>query len=60
MGRKGEFKERTRSDQRIREGVSKGYGRHGVTRARRRNIPMERIAGKIYGKKIIQMVRQVI
>jgi len=60
MGRKGEFKEHTRSDRRIREGVSKGYGRHGVTRVRRRNIPMERIAGKIYGKEIIRMVRQAI
>jgi len=60
MGRKGKFKERTRSNQRIREGVSKGYGRRGAVRAQRRNILTGRIARKIYGKEIIRMVRQVI
>jgi len=33
MGRKGEFKECTRSGQRIRERISKRYGRYGMERA---------------------------
>jgi len=32
MERKGEFKEHTRSNQRIREGILKGYGRCGTAR----------------------------
>jgi len=60
MGKKGEFKERTRNSQRIRERISKRYRRHGVARAQRRNVPIERIARKIYSKEIIWVVRQAI
>jgi len=33
LGRKGEFRERKRSDQRIQERVSMRYERHGTVRA---------------------------
>jgi len=33
MGRKREFEEYTRSNQRIRERISTGYGRYDATRA---------------------------
>ena len=33
------------------------YRRHSVARARRGNIPTERIAGKIYSKEIIWVVK---
>jgi len=36
------------------------YGRCGTARARERDVPMRGIAGKIYGKEVIQMVRQAI
>jgi len=38
MGRKGEFGECKRSNQRIREGILMGYGRYGKTRTQERNI----------------------
>jgi len=60
LGRKREFRECKRSDQRIRERVSARYGRCDTTRARRRNVPTGRITGKIYGKEIIWVVRQAI
>ena len=53
LGRKGEFEEHKRSDQRIQERISARYGRHGKTRMRRNNVQTRRIAGKIYGKEII-------
>jgi len=36
------------------------YERYGAARARRRDVPMERIARNIYGKEIIQVVRQAV
>jgi len=60
MGRKGEFKERVRSNQRIGERISTGYERCGATRARRRDVPMKRTTREVYGKEVVQMVRQAI
>jgi len=57
MGRKGEFKECRRSGQRIQERIPTRYGRCSKTGIRRRNVPTGRIAGKIYGKEIIWVVR---
>jgi len=36
------------------------YERYGAARARRRDIPIGRIAGNIYSKEIIQVVRQAV
>jgi len=38
LGRKGEFKEYKRNNQRIQEGISTRYGRHSETRIRERNV----------------------
>jgi len=53
LGRKGEFRERKRSDQRIRKRILERHRRCGVARVRRRNILTGRIARKIYGKEVI-------
>ena len=60
MGRKGEFKECARSNQRIRERISTGYRRCDATRVRRRDVPMKRTTREVYGKEVVQMVRQAI
>jgi len=36
------------------------HGRRGIARKRRENVPTGRIAGKIYGKEVIWIVRQAI
>ena len=36
------------------------HGKCGAARVQRRNVLMGRIAGKIYGKETIQVVRQAI
>jgi len=53
MGRKREFGERKRSSQKIREGISTKYRRHGMARAQRRDVLTGRTARKIYSKKAI-------
>jgi len=60
MGRKREFKECARSNQRIQERISTGYGRYGMTRARRRDVPMKRTTREVYDKEVVQIVRQAI
>jgi len=60
MGRKGEFEECVRSNQRIRERILMRYRRCGVTRVRRRNVPTRRTTRKIYGEKVVWMVRQAV
>jgi len=60
MGKKGEFEECTRSNQRIRERVSMGYGRCGATRAQKRDVPTRRTTREVYGEEVVQMVRQAI
>jgi len=60
MGRKGELEECARSNQRIQERVSTGYGRCGIARAQRRNVPMRRTTRKIHGENIVWMVRQAV
>jgi len=60
LGRKGEFEECTRGNQRIRERVLMGYGRCGVARARRRNVLMKRTSREVYSEKVVWMVRQAI
>jgi len=60
LGRKGEFRECKRSDQRIREGILTRYRRRGAARTQKRNVPTGRTARKIHGKEVIRMVRQVI
>jgi len=57
MGRKGEFKECARSNRRIRERISTGYGRCGTIRAQRRDVPTKRTTREVYGKEVIRMVR---
>jgi len=57
LGEKRKFEECKGSDQRIQERVLTRPRRYGKTRAQGRNIQKERIARKIYGKKIIWMVR---
>jgi len=37
-----------------------GYGRCGVTRARRRNVPTKRTTREVYGEEVVWMVRQAI
>jgi len=37
-----------------------GYGRHGTTRAQRRDIPTGRITREVHGEDVIRMVGQEI
>jgi len=60
MGRKGEFEEYTRGNQRIRERIPMGYRRCGVIRARRRNVLTRRTSRKVHGEEVVWMVRQTI
>jgi len=53
LGRKGEFRECKRSNRRIQKRISARHERCGAARAGRGNVLTERIARKIYGKKII-------
>jgi len=59
IGRKEKFKECTRSSQRIRERIPMRYGRCSKTGIRRRNVLTWRIAGKIYSKEIIWVVKNI-
>jgi len=60
IGRKEEFEECARSNQRIQERVPTGYGRCGVIRAQRRNVLTKRTTGEVYGEEVVWMVRQAI
>jgi len=60
LGRKGEFRECKRSDQRIQKGISERHGRCSVARAQRRNILTGRTTREVHGKDAIWMVRQAI
>jgi len=58
MGRKGEFGECKRGNQRIQKGILIRYRRCGKTRMQGRNVQKRRVARKIYGKEIIWIVGQ--
>jgi len=60
LGRKGEFREHKRSNQRIREGISTRYGRCGMARAQRKYVPKKRTTRKVHGKDAIRVVGQEI
>jgi len=60
IGRKREFGECTRSNQRIQERILLRHRRCGKIRTQRRNVQKKRIARKVYNKKIVWMVRQMI
>jgi len=60
MGRKREFKECARSNQRIQERISTGYGRYDMTRVQRRDVPTKKTTREVYGKEVVQIVRQAI
>ena len=60
LGRKGEFKECKKSNQRIWERILTRPERCGKAGTRKENIWERRITREIYGKKTIQMVRQKI
>ena len=60
MGRKGEFRECKRSNQRIREGILARHGGCGATRARKRYVLMKRTTRKVHGEDAIWVVRQEI
>jgi len=53
LGRKREFEERKRGDQRIRKGISARYGRCGMTRMRGDDIQTRGVARKIHSKNAI-------
>ena len=60
LGRKGEFRERKRSNWRIRERISAGYGGCGMARVWRRNIPTRRTSRKVHGEEVAWIVGQTI
>jgi len=60
MGKKGEFEECARSNQRIQKRVSTEYGRCSATRAQRRDVPTRRTTREVYSKEVVWIVRQAI
>ena len=60
MGRKGEFREHKKSDQRIQKEISERHRKCSTTRPQRRNVPTGRTTRKVHGENVIWMVRQVI
>jgi len=60
LGRKGEFRERKRSDQRIRKGILKRHGRCGTARTRGNDVQAWRITREVHNEDVIWIVRQTI
>jgi len=53
LGRKGEFRECKRSNQRIQKRISERHRRRSMARARRRNIPTGRTTREVHGENAI-------
>jgi len=53
LGRKREFEECTRSNRRIREGISARYGRCGVTRTRENNVQVWGVTREVHSEDVI-------
>jgi len=53
LGRKGEFREHKKSDQRIQKEISERHRKCSTTRPQRRNVPTGRTTRKVHGENVI-------
>jgi len=60
LGRQREFKEHKRSDRRIRERISAGYGRYGTARTRENDIQAWGVTREVHSEDVVWMVRQAV
>ena len=60
LGRKGEFRERKRSDRKIQERVSARHRRCSTARTRGNDVQAWRTSREVYGEDAIQVVGQTV